>query len=420
MLRAGRSPFAREHFLKRRLLAGAFRLEPEEVRRWGVGQLLGRVIESDAVESLAVAGGFLALSAIVELLLTAAVLGWGAGSWLHVLLLLGAAGVAAAAGAQYYRARLAWTQQRLDMTNDMVERMIGHRTRLAQEPRAEWNDGEDAALDSYLTLSRQTDGAAALLAAVIPRGWLVAGLLGLAPAFVFGGKSPVSLAVTLGGVILAYQALRHLIEGCQRIAGAAIAWQRIRVLAEAAARREPIGRPHAHLLVPSDGRPLLTARQLTFRYRGRGRPVLEGVDLVLRPGERLLLEGTSGGGKSTLTALLAGSRVPESGLLLLHGLDRDVIGAESWRRRVVVAPQFHDNHVLMGTFAFNALMGRRWPPAPSDVDEADQTCRAWAWDPCWIACPAACSRSWGKPVGNSATARKAASTSPAPCCNGLT
>ena len=174
--------------LKRRLLAGAFRLDPEEVRRWGVGQLLGRVIESDAVESLAVAGGFLALSAIVELLLTAAVLGWGAGSWLHVLLLLGAAGVAAAAGAQYYRARLAWTQQRLDMTNDMVERMIGHRTRLRRNRATEWNDGED---DGAGTLPRPVaaDGrAAALLAAVIPRGWLVAGLLGLAPAFVFGGN----------------------------------------------------------------------------------------------------------------------------------------------------------------------------------------------------------------------------------------
>lgn len=228
----------------------------------------------------------------------------------------------------------------------------------------------------YLGLSQRADRAAAQIAAVIPRGWLVAGLLGLLPAFVFGGESPVRLAVALGGVILAYQALRHLIDGCLRIAGAAIAWQRIRVLVEAAARREPIGRPHAHRLVPSEDRPLLTARQLTFRYRGRGRPVLEGVDLVLRPGERLLLEGASGGGKSTLTALLAGSRVPESGLLLLHGLDRDVIGAESWRRRVVVAPQFHDNHVLMGPFAFNLLMGRRWPPTREDLEEAEHTCRA--------------------------------------------
>ena len=43
--------------LKQRLLAGAFRLEPEEIRREGAGQLLGRVIEAEAVESLALGGG---------------------------------------------------------------------------------------------------------------------------------------------------------------------------------------------------------------------------------------------------------------------------------------------------------------------------------------------------------------------------
>jgi hypothetical protein len=31
------------------------------------------------------------------------------------------------------------------------------------------------------------------------------------------------------------------------------------------------------------------------------------------------------------------------------------------RRRVVSAPQFHENHVLTETFAFNLLMGRGWP-----------------------------------------------------------
>jgi len=43
---------------------------------------------------------------------------------------------------------------------------------------------------------------------------------------------------------------------------------------------------------------------------------------------------------------------------------------------VVAAPQFHENHVLTGTFAFNLLMGRRWPPLPSDLEEAEALCRA--------------------------------------------
>jgi ATP-binding cassette subfamily B protein len=121
---------------------------------------------------------------------------------------------------------------------------------------------------------------------------------------------------------------------------------------------------------------VLEARDLSFRYPDRGEPVLRGVDLRIGAGDRLLLEGSSGGGKSTLASLLAGSRVPDAGLLLLDGLDRETLGAAGWRRRVVLAPQFHDNHVLIGTFAFNALMGRGWPPRPADLEEAEALCRA--------------------------------------------
>ena len=51
--------------------------------------------------------------------------------------------------------------------------------------------------------------------------------------------------------------------------------------------------------------------------------------------------------------------------MLLGGLDRGTIGARGWLRRIAAAPQFHENHVLAETFAFNLLMGRRWPPTPS-------------------------------------------------------
>ena len=78
---------------------------------------------------------------------------------------------------------------------------------------------------------------------------------------------------------------------------------------------------------------------------------------------------------STLASLLVGLRVPESGLLLLCGLDYPTLGLEGWRRRVVSAPQFHENHVLTGTFAFNLLMGRRWPAALKDFQEAEALCR---------------------------------------------
>jgi ATP-binding cassette subfamily B protein len=174
--------------------------------------------------------------------------------------------------------------------------------------------------------------------------------------------------------MLAYRALGHLIEGGRRLSSALIAWQRIRSLIKACQRYEPAGRSQAKLMKRVD-RPIVTARDVEFRYRGRSQPVLHNVDLSICAGERVLLQGSSGGGKSTLASLLAGSRVADSGLLLLHGLDRETLGAANWRRRVVLSPQFHENHMLMGPLMFNLLMGRRWPPAPADLEEAERICR---------------------------------------------
>lgn len=64
----------------------------------------------------------------------------------------------------------------------------------------------------------------------------------------------------------------------------------------------------------------LEAKALTFRYpRRRGGPVLEGVSLSLRSGERVGLSAPSGRGKSTLCKLLAGWEKPDGGQVLLDG-----------------------------------------------------------------------------------------------------
>ncbi|MBD0325619.1 MAG: ABC transporter ATP-binding protein, partial [Pyrinomonadaceae bacterium] len=75
--------------LKQRLLAGALQLDADQVRQQGTGQLLGRVVESDAVEALALSGGFLGLFACLELAFGMFVLTAGAGGPFHALLLLG-------------------------------------------------------------------------------------------------------------------------------------------------------------------------------------------------------------------------------------------------------------------------------------------------------------------------------------------
>jgi ATP-binding cassette subfamily B protein len=367
--------------LKQRLLYGALRLDPEEMRHQGAGQLLGRVIESESVESLALSFGFFGLFAFIELIFATAILYAGAGGLLHVAVLCAWIGGSLFLGWLYYRRRSNWTQTRLDITHDLVERMVGHRTVLAQELRERWHDREDQALEHYLKRSLEMDRAGVLLAQLVPRGWLVFGLIGLAPAFIWrGGTSPAELAIGLGGILLAYGALGQLVSGIRVFAGAAISWSQVKDLFHAARRPEIAGSPayvtnSATGHADSIGREILVAHDLSFSYRDRGEPAVNGLSLSVRAGERLLLEGPSGGGKSTLVMLLAGLRLPNTGLILLDGLDRQTLGSAGWRQRVAVAPQFHENRLLTETLAFNLLMGRRWPPVDDDLAEAEAVCR---------------------------------------------
>jgi ATP-binding cassette subfamily B protein len=267
------------------------------------------------------------------------------------------------------------------MTHALIERMVGHRTRLAQESPSSWHSGEDQELAAYLALSRCLDRTAALLMALIPRGWLLVGLLGLVPALVAGRATTVTMAIGVGGTLLAYEACRKFAMGLGHLAGAALAWNQVAPLF-AAATRPQVVTPPAYALPPEepldDGRsaPLLEAHAIVFRHSGRRAAVLQECSLQMRLGDRLLLEGPSGGGKSTLASLLTGLRQPESGLLLLGGLDLPTLGTVGWRRRVVAAPQFHDNYIFTGTLAFNLLMGHRWPPHPADLQAAETLCRA--------------------------------------------
>ena len=102
---------------------------------------------------------------------------------------------------------------------------------------------------------------------------------------------------------------------------------------------------------------------------------MRGCTLSIPRGARLLLEGPSGSGKTTFASMLAGLEAPDSGLLLVDGLDRSVLGAAGWRSRVIMAPQAHDNYLVGGSLAFNLLMGRRWPAQREDLTEAEEVCR---------------------------------------------
>jgi ATP-binding cassette subfamily B protein len=371
---------------KQRLIHGTLKLEPEEIRHQGMGQYLGRVMESEAVELLALSGGFTAILSLIELGLAMFILSKGVGGAAHAFVLAGWVLLTLFILWRYYRISRDWYEIYREMTNDLVERMVGHRTRLIQEDPIHWHDDEDQGLERYLRLSESMDRIGIQLNAVIFRGWLLVGMLGVIIPFIGGSPSPAMLAISLGGVLLASQALNKLASGAQSLVSLLNAWQQVGPLFNAAARpdeKTALGfvppakweeQPQHIRTLSAENHPLLLVRDVDFRYRAYGRPILQDVNLKINPGDRLLLEGPSGGGKSTLASVLTGLRKPESGSLLLWGFDRQILGSDEWRKRVVMAPQFQENYVFSETLAFNLLLGRRWPPEPGDIEEAEAIC----------------------------------------------
>ncbi|WP_037837321.1 ATP-binding cassette domain-containing protein [Streptomyces sp. NRRL S-244] len=93
-------------------------------------------------------------------------------------------------------------------------------------------------------------------------------------------------------------------------------------------------------------------RGVTFAYGPGAAPVLDDLDLVVRPGEHLAVVGPSGIGKSTLTALLAGMLSPDAGAVLVAGAAaRREPGATGPDPRRTLLPQ--QAYVFTGTVREN-------------------------------------------------------------------
>ena len=281
-----------------------------------------------------------------------------------------------------YRREARWTDSRLAMTHDLVEQMVGHRTRLVQEAPGRWHQREDRLLKDYVERSIDVDRTLVVLDALAVRGWMLLALVALAPELVLRGFGAAPLAVTIGGILLAGQAFGKLTAGVFQGLSVLIAWRRVKLVFHAATRREPVGHPDAALPAApaTDGTPtagpLVEAEDLVYRFPRAPDPALRKCRLRVDRGDRILLQGPSGSGKSTLGAVLSGLRPLDSGVLRLEGLDRATLGARGWRGRVALVPQFHENYVFTGTLAFNLLMGRGWPPSARDLADTLRVCEA--------------------------------------------
>jgi ATP-binding cassette, subfamily B, bacterial len=361
-------------WLKARLLHGSLYYEDDRLYRAGVGQLISRVFESASVERTGLGAGITVLFASVELILGCFVLWYGADVFVLLLALFLLLAVTVLRVRRHLRLTQDWVDSRLSLTQLTIEEMLGHRTRLVQEEQAEWHDREAIATDHYLSRSKNLDASAAFIRVLIPRLWMVLGLTSLAIGVWLGQHTPVQFAITLGAIVMIFRALRRLTGGIDQAATAVCAWKTIRDVYDAS-RSEPAAADLRGMSVESElaaETPVIELRGVSYQYPGRTQRIFSNFDFHVSDGERVLVEGPSGGGKSTLVQLLAGLRVPDHGLVLLGGLDHNTRGAEGWRRWVVAVPQFHNNYVFAGSFEFNLFMGRRWPAEPEDYELAQE------------------------------------------------
>ena len=129
---------------------------------------------------------------------------------------------------------------------------------------------------------------------------------------------------------------------------------------------------------PGDERPLgdlIAGRDLRFAYR-EGHDVLHGIDLALRPGERLAIVGPSGSGKSTLGRLLSGINAPRTGSATVGGVELTALPLDVLRTEVALVTQEH--HVFVGTIRDNVILAREDSPDEATIAALEMV-DAWEW-----------------------------------------
>jgi ATP-binding cassette subfamily B protein len=117
--------------------------------------------------------------------------------------------------------------------------------------------------------------------------------------------------------------------------------------------------PEASALVPDGAR--VTFENLSFSYPS-GKRVFDDLSLDIEPGQRVGLVGRSGGGKSTLVALMQRFYRIQAGRILIDGHDIARATEESLRNAIAIVPQ--DTALLNRTLLENIRYGR-----PDATDE---------------------------------------------------
>jgi ATP-binding cassette subfamily B protein len=174
-----------------------------------------------------------------------------------------------------------------------------------------------------------------------------------------GAMSPGTLGQFLLYAVFAAGALGALSEVWGELSQAAGAAER---LMELLAETPAISKPAPVQALPSPPVGAIEFRNVSFTYPSRpDLPALHELSFSIRPGERVAVVGPSGAGKSTIFSLILRFYDPQSGKVLVDGVDVSQADPEKVRGRIAIVPQ--DVTIFAASAKENIGFGR---PGASD------------------------------------------------------
>ena len=116
---------------------------------------------------------------------------------------------------------------------------------------------------------------------------------------------------------------------------------------------EPVIKDSVGAPVPAEGSDIVL-ENVTFKYNEKSDPVINGISLRVKQGEKIAIVGYNGAGKTTLIKLLMRLYDPAEGRILYHGRDIREFNPEEYRHRIGVV--FQDYQLYAASLGENVVM----------------------------------------------------------------
>jgi len=199
---------------------------------------------------------------------------------------------------------------------------------------------------------------------------VMAVLLAFGGSLVLTGDSALSGDWFIGYLVVFSQIIppaRSLSDGVFRVSKGAASLERLEALFENAPDMEgDLGEEGAEAPRLTD---TLIFKDVVYRYPGQESAALQGFKLTIPAGKVVALVGLSGSGKTTAAHVLSKFANPESGAILVDGVDLRGVSGSSWRQRLSVVTQ--DALLFHGSIADNIVLGDTQPDKARMVAAAE-------------------------------------------------